>query len=341
MTTFAAQGTNVAILGAGTVGSALLARLSDLPSVTVSGVLVRDTGKPRQLAVPPELVTDDPRQAVSGADIVVELMGGTGLARELMLEALEQGKPVVTGNKAALAEHWEDFAPFMERGLLYFEAAVMAGTPVIAPLVNVLRGSEPLQLEAILNGTCSYMIGRLEAGLEFGEALEEAQELGYAEADPTLDIGGIDAAHKLSIMARLAFDPELSWQQVSAATSGITELTPGIVKEAMEDGGRVALLASIRPEAGSWQAGVRPVYLPASHSLAQLGQGLNGYVFTGRHSGVVFSSGPGAGGDSTASAVLADLLQVLSGRPGPAPLRTARPVPVDWQPDELGELKRQ
>lgn len=340
MTTIAAQGINVAILGAGTVGSALLARLRDVPDITVSGVLVRDASKQRDPAVDPALMTTDPAQALSGADIVVELIGGTGLARELMLDALGQGKPVVTGNKAALAEHWDDFVPYMERGLLHFEAAVMAGTPVIAPLVNVLRGSEPLQLEAILNGTCSYMIGRLEAGLEFEEALAEAQELGYAEADPTLDVGGIDAAHKLSIMARLSFDPDLTWEQVSAATSGISELTPGIVKEAMEDGGSVALLGSIRPEAGSWQASVRPVYLPANHGLAQLGPGLNGYLFQGRHCGEIFSSGAGAGGDSTASAVLADLLQAQAGRAGPAPLRKARPVPADWRPVELGELKR-
>ena len=311
-----------------------------MPHLKISAVLVRDTSVSRGVELEPGVLTVDPAAALAAADIVVELMGGTGLARELMLQALDEGKPVITGNKAALAEHWTDFVPYMQRGLLFFEASVMAGTPVIAPLVSVLRGSEPLQLEAILNGTCSYIIGRLEDGLDFAAALREAQELGYAEADPSLDIGGIDAAHKLSIMARLAFDPDLDWQQVLSATSGISELTPGIVKEAMEDGGSVALLASITPREARWEAGVRPVYLPAGHSLAQLGAGLNGFLFEGRHSGRIFTSGPGAGGDSTAGAVLADLLQAAAGRSGPLPLDSARPVPTDWTGQPRGELKR-
>lgn len=340
MTTSVDPVKTVAVLGAGTVGSALLRRLTPLPAFRVSSVLVRDTTVRREVSLEPGILTDDPQRALEGADLVVELMGGTGLARQLMLQALEAGKPVITGNKAALAEHWEEFLPFIERGQLYFEASVMAGTPVIAPLVHVLRGSEPLQLEAVLNGTCSYIIGRLEDGLDFAAALQEAQDLGYAEADPTLDIGGIDAAHKLSIMARLAFDPDLGWQEVLAATSGISELTPGIVKEAMEDGGSVTLLASINPGADRWEARVRPVYLPAGHNLAQLGAGLNGFLFQGRQSGSIFMSGPGAGGDSTASAVLADLLQAAAGQPGPLPLGTARALPTDWRGQPRGELKR-
>lgn len=340
MTTSAHPVKRVAVLGAGTVGGALLSRLASMPEFQVSAVLVRDTSLKRAVELPAGVLTGDPQAALDGADIVVELLGGTGLALELMLQALEAGKPVVTGNKAALAEHWSEFVPFMRRGLLFFEASVMAGTPAIAPLVSVLRGSEPLRLEAVLNGTCSYIIGRLEDGLDFASALREAQESGYAEADPTLDIGGIDAAHKLSIMARLAFDPDLDWQQVLSATSGISELTPNMVKEAMEDGGRVALLASITPGDTSWQASVRPVYLPAGHSLADLSAGLNGMVFEGRQSGKIFISGPGAGGDATASAVLADLLEAAAGRPGPAPLERARPLPADRGGQLHGELRQ-
>ena len=330
---------SVAVLGAGTVGSALLRRLDDQPGIRVSKVLVKDAGRKRDLVLDPGLLTTDPQAASEDADIVVELMGGTGLPRELMLRALQSGKHGVTGNKAALAEHWDEFVPYMKQGLLHFEAAVMAGTPVISSLVNVLRGSEPLQLEAVLNGTCSYIIGRLEQGLEFEAALLEAQELGYAEADPTLDINGVDAAHKLSIMARLSFDPNLTWEQVLAGVSGISDLTPNMVKEAMEDGGRVVLLGSISPGAEGWQASVSPVYLPAGHSLGQLGAGLNGFLFNGRQCGEVFTAGPGAGGDSTASAVLADLLQAAAGHPGPKPLKAAVPVPADFRsqrPDELG-----
>ena len=217
----------------------------------------------------------------------------------------------------------------------------MAGTPAIAPLVNVLRGSEPLQLDAVLNGTCSYILGRLEQGDSFDEALKEAQRLGYAEADPTLDIGGFDAGHKLAIMARLAFDPDLGWAEVKAGIKGITGLTTKMVTEAMEDGGSVSLLCSILPMDGKWQAHVRPVYLPASHRLSQLSPDQNGFLFRGRHSGEILVSGPGAGGESTASAVIADLEQLLAGRAGPAPLQRSAPVPGDWLPPALDELSGQ
>lgn len=328
MTRMAAAGRRVAVLGAGTVGSALLERLAGLPEFEVSGVLVRDAERPRQLATGQAVLTDDPQAALRGADLVVELLGGTGLARELMLTALEAGKPVITGNKAALAEHWPEFVPFMEQGLLHFEAAVMAGTPVINPLTAVLSGSEPLRFEAVLNGTCSYIIGQLAAGQDFAAALSRAQELGYAEAEPSFDVDGIDTAHKLAILARLVFDPELPFEQVRSSCRGITELTPEVVQAASRDSGRVALLGTISPGADGWHTRVEPVRLSAEHPLARVDASLNGYLWRGRQAGEVLSAGPGAGGAATASAVLADLLQAAAGRPGPAPLRSARPLPA-------------
>lgn len=340
MTMLAGPSTSVAVLGAGTVGGALLERLAGEPGLSLSSVLVRDVQRRRPYVLPDGVLTADADRALGDAEVVVELMGGTGLAVDLMLRALEDGRRVVTGNKAALAEHWEKFLPFLQEGRLYFEAAVMAGTPAVAPLTGVLRGSEPLQLDAILNGTCSFMIGRLEQGSDFAAALAEAQALGYAEADPTLDIGGFDAAHKLNILGRLAFDPDMSWDTVRAGTRGISELTPAIVKEAMEDGGSVALLASIVPGASGWEPHVRPVYLPAGHRLGQLGAEFNGLLFEGAQCGQVLIGGPGAGGAQTASAVFADVLDAASGRPGPAPLTAARPLPVNWRPQPLGELRR-
>ena len=337
MTTVAGAATRLAVLGAGTVGSALLRRLSARSDVEVNGVLVRDANRARDLGSSSLNLVTDPARAVEGADVVVELLGGTGLALELMLESLAAGRKVITGNKAALAEHWDEFLPYLRQGQLYFEAAVMAGTPAVAPIASVLRGSEPLRLDAVLNGTCSFMIGRLADGLSFDEALAEAQELGYAEADPSLDVGGFDAAHKLAILGRLAFDPELSWTTVKAGVRGITGLTPESVAEAVRAGGSVTLLCSIEPVDGAWVPRVRPVQLPAGHELGGLGADRNGFVFNGRHSGKVFVSGPGAGGDSTASAVLGDLEQALAGRAGPAPLARAATVP-SGEPAEVVEL---
>lgn len=329
----------LAVLGAGTVGSALLERLATRDDVEVSAVLVRDLSRKRGLAVDPAVLTDDPGVALAACDIVIELLGGTGLAADLMLRALAAGKPVVTANKAALAERWDEFLPWISAGQVYFEAAVMAGTPAIAALSAVLRGSRPLELHAILNGTCTFILSRLEQGERFEAALSEAQRLGYAEADPSLDIAGYDAAHKLALLARLGFDPHLSWPEVRAATHGITHLTPAIVTEAMEDGGSVALLCSIVPEGGRWRAAVRPVYLPASHALRAVDQSRNGFVFRGAECGEVLIAGPGAGGESTASAVLADLLQLLAGRRGPAPLAEAAAIPENFTPENLGELQ--
>jgi homoserine dehydrogenase len=320
------------------VGSALLRRLEGRSDLTVSGVLVRDPGRPRDLPAGTPLTTDP--AGVLDCDIVVELLGGTGLARQLMLQALQAGKTVVTANKAALAEHWDEFLPWLEQGRVFFEAAVMAGTPVIGPLSSSLRGTTPREAHGILNGTCSYMLSRLEAGESFDAALAEAQQLGYAEADPTLDIGGIDAAHKLAIIARLAFDPQLGWEQVRQAVQGIAELTPAIVREAMQDGGSVALLCSVQPGETRWTTSVRPVYLPAAHALGTVDTRHNALLYRSVEGGDVLISGPGAGGDATASAVLADILQAAAGRSGPVPLQAAAPLPQGFAPELPGELLR-
>lgn len=330
---------NVGILGAGTVGAGLLKLIDSRSDVelNITGALVRELDKPRE-GVARALLTTDPEQVVADAEVVVELIGGTELAGDLLLQALERGKRVVTANKAVLAERWPEFAPFMAAGKVYFEAAVMAGTPVIGPLTGALRGSKPLELHAILNGTCNYILSQLEGGVAFNDALVEAQRLGYAEADPTLDIEGFDAAHKLTLLARLAFDPHLSWESVKATTKGISALTPAIVLEAMEDGGRVRLVGSIYPQGGRWQVAVRPVYLSALHPLAGAASSRNGMLFRGDAVGEVLIAGAGAGAAPTASAVLADLLAAVAGVSGPRPLARAFPVPVDSDIEPLREV---
>jgi homoserine dehydrogenase len=331
-------GTKIGLLGAGNVGAALarlIAAREDL-GLEVSRALVRDLKKPRDPTLARELLTTEADEVLQGAEVVVELLGGVDVAGDLMLQALEAGKPIVTANKAALAERWEAFRPYLEKGLLHFEAAVMAGTPVIGPFSGALRGSRPLELHAILNGTCSYILSQLEEGLSYDEALAEAQRLGYAEADPRLDVEGIDAAHKLAVLARLTFDPGLEWERVEAR--GISKLTPALVKEAMEDGGRIRLVGSAYPENGRWRFYVRPVYLPAVHPLAGAAGVRNALYFRGDAVGEVFISGAGAGATPTASAVLADAIAAASGRPGPSPLARAAEVPADYQGTPLEEV---
>ncbi|CAA9554164.1 MAG: Homoserine dehydrogenase [uncultured Truepera sp.] len=329
----------IGLLGAGTVGSALCELIGEADlNAAITQVLVRDPEKARAGCVPHRALTTDADAVLENSDVVVELMGGTGLASELMLRALAAGKRVVTANKAVLAEQWDAFSPFLEAGTLYFEAAVMAGTPTVGPLSGALRGSKPQELHAILNGTCNYILGELEAGAEFKDALNEAQRLGYAEADPSLDVGGFDAAHKLTILGRLAFDPALSWEAVKANTHGIGHLTPAIVKEAMEDGGRLRLVGSIYPEEGRWRAAVRPVYLPPEHPLSGSASNRNGLLFKGDAVGEVLITGAGAGAAPTASAVLADLLDALAERPGPRPLQRSAPVPEGYEAQPLGEV---
>jgi homoserine dehydrogenase len=330
--------TRVGLLGVGTVGGSLARLLDDRADLLLAKALVRDPSKPRGLERSSAVLTTDADEVLDAADVLVETMGGTDLAVDLMLAALERGMHVVTANKAALAERWEAFLPALREGRLHFEAAVMAGTPAIGPLSGVLRGSAPIELHAILNGTCSFILARLEQGVDYASALAEAQRLGYAEADPSLDVGGIDAAHKLAILARLSVDPDLPWEAVRARTHGIERLTPGIVHEAMEDGGRVQLVGSIVPGADGWQARVRPVYLPAGHPLASAEEAQAALLYRGV-GGRVLILGPGAGGVETAVGVLGDLLDAAAGRPGPRPLDAAAPLPGDVAVDDLGELE--
>ena len=319
---------NIGLLGAGTVGTALarlLASRRELP-LRIAKVLVRNPDLPREGLSAAQL-TSDAQQVLDEAEVLVELMGGTGLAGDLILQALERGRRVVTANKAALAERWQELGPYLSAGQLYFEAAVMAGTPVIGPLTGALRGSSPLELHAILNGTCSYMLDEMERGRPYAQALAEAQRLGYAEADPSLDVGGYDAAHKLTVLARLAFDPQLSWESVRAATVGIERLTPEALRAARARGGCIRLLGSVYPQDGRWQARVRPVFLRAGHPLAAAAVSRNALYFRGDAVGEVLITGAGAGGAATASGVLSDLLAACAERPGPSLLSAAAPVP--------------
>ncbi|HWG84873.1 MAG TPA: homoserine dehydrogenase [Deinococcales bacterium] len=320
------------LLGCGTVGAGFLTLLHRRRHLfealgvhlELLPVLVRDPRRQREHEHPAVAFTSDPAD-LAGADALVEVMGGTDRPLELVLPALTAGKPVVTANKAMLAERWDHLRDHARAGRLYYEAAVMAGTPVVGPLSTTLRSSAPVALHALLSGTCGYIVGRMEGGADYHSALREAQALGYAEDPPTLDVGGWDAAHKLTVLARLTVDPQYQFGQV--AVQGIEGLDGGLVRRAIAEGKRVKLVGSIVPEAGGWKAAVRPVLLPATHPLAQAGERAC-LLYRGDACGTVVLSGGGAGSLVTASAVLGDLLDLLSGRPGHLPAPAVAPLPA-------------
>lgn len=318
--------TKVALIGAGTVGEEVVRLLRNRPEFELVGVLVRDAARERAFTGWQELVTTN-EDVLAGVDVLVEVAGGTGKAADLSLRHLAAGKQLVTANKAALAERWAEYLPHAEEGRVHFEAAVMAGTPAVGVLAGALRGSAPVSLHAVLNGTCNVILAMMDEGSSFVAALAEAQRLGFAEADPTLDVGGFDAAHKLTVLGRLAFDPALTWQAVRGATRGISDLTEQALAAQAQRGRRVRLIGSIVANSGRWEARVRPVSLPVGHPLLTTG-GTNALLFTGDPVGTVYVRGAGAGGGSTASGVLADMLTAAAGNSGPRPLASAAPVPL-------------
>lgn len=332
----------VAVLGGGTVGGEFVSMLRNRVggSVEITGVLVRDTATPRSFEGWQQLVTTDD-SFVQRSDIVVEVMGGTERAADLSLAALQRGATLVTANKAALAERWSEYLPYMRQGRVFFEAAVMAGTPVVGPLSWALRGSQPGSLHAVLNGTCNVVLAAMDEGADYAEALADAQRAGFAEADPTLDVEGIDAAHKLTVLGRLAFDPDMSWPAVKAATTGISGLSAATLAEARTRGKHVRLVGTISHDGQGWTGKMRPVELPEGHALNTVGPG-NAFLFIGAECGRVSVRGAGAGGATTASGVLGDVLAALAGQLGPVPVASAAPAPAGSAGgDELVEVSRQ
>jgi len=308
----------VVVVGAGTVGSRVVELLRAVAGVEPTAVVARDAGKERPFAGWRDLVTTD-AAAADEADLLVEVAGGTGSAADVALRALSRGVPVVTANKAALAERWGEFAPHLRAGRVWCEAAVMGGAPVVGALTGALRGCRPVALHAVLNGTCNVILSDMESGSTYEAALSRAQEAGFAEADPTLDVEGIDAAHKVAVLARLAFDPDLSLEGVKAATRGVAGLAREVVVAHAARGRGVRLVASVFASEDGWRATVRPVSLPAAHPLVVSGP-TNALLFAGDPLGEALVRGPGAGGGATAAAVVSDVMAALSGGRGHTPV---------------------
>ncbi|WP_267388074.1 homoserine dehydrogenase [Sphingomonas sp. GC_Shp_3] len=324
------QPLRIALAGLGTVGGgvirlldengALIARRAGRP-IEIVAVSARDRGKDRGVDIARFAWVDDTTElAAREVDVVVELVGGSdGPALTLARRTLAAGKGFVTANKAMIAHHGLELAGAAEQAgvALKFEAAVAGGIPVIKGLREGAAANEIGRVYGILNGTCNFILSKMEAeGRDFADVLAEAQALGYAEADPTFDIDGIDAAHKLSILASIAFGTQPAFADVQA--SGIRHVLAADIAEAAALGYRVRLLGVADHSAGGLFQRVHPHLVPVSHPLAHVTGATNAVVAEGNYVGRLLFQGAGAGDGPTASAVVADLIDIARGEFGPA-----------------------
>ena len=312
----------IGLLGMGVVGGGVAQiieqkqpHLSDMVGcpVELRGVLVRDLSKSRAIDLADGLVTTDPSGVLDNpeVDILVELIGGEEPAREYILKALSGGKHVVTANKEVMARHGFDILGYArkQRVRVLFEAAVAGGTPIIAPLIRDLVANDVVTIHGIINGTTNYILTRMEQdGADFGDALAEAQRLGYAEADPTNDVEGIDAAYKLAILATLGFRERVTDDDVFH--EGITRLTARDFQYARELGYAIKLLGIASADSGALHARVHPAFVREDAMIANVNGVLNAVEIQTDLAGKLLFHGAGAGAMPTTSAVIADIVDI-------------------------------
>jgi homoserine dehydrogenase len=343
----------VALLGCGTVGAQVVRLLheqaDDLTArvgapVEIAGIAVRRPGRDRgDLPVDPALFTTDALALVKrdDVDVVVEVVGGLEPARTWLVEALRAGKGVVTANKALLAEDGGVLHDAAVAGGadLYFEAAVAGAIPLLRPLRESLHGDRITRVTGIVNGTTNFILSAMDAtGAGFAEALEEATELGYAEADPSADVDGFDAAAKAAILASLAFHTRVGAADVHR--EGITEVTAADVASAAEMGCVIKLLCLAERVDGAIGVRVHPAMIPRSHPLSAVSGAFNAVFVEADAAGQLMFYGAGAGGGPTASAVLGDIVAVARRRiaPGDGPRQTGLEAYADLPVRPIGEV---
>jgi homoserine dehydrogenase len=320
------QPLRLGIAGLGTVGggvvriiarhAALLERRAGRP-IVITAVSARNRSKNRDIDLSPYTWEDDPVALArrSDVDVLIEVMGGSdGPAKHATEAAIASGKDVVTANKALLALHGQTLAESAEaKGhVIRFEAAVAGGIPVVKALTEGLAGNEIRRVMGVMNGTCNYILTRMEnAGLPYDAVFEEARQLGYLEADPNLDVGGIDAGHKLSLLAAIAFGTRVAFDKVEL--EGIGRISIDDIHRAADMGYRIKLLGVAQMTGRGLEQRMTPCLVPADSPLGQLQGGTNMVVLEGDSVGQIVLRGAGAGEGPTASAILADVIEIARG----------------------------
>ena len=337
----------VGLLGMGTVGSGVFTVLKRNQeeifrragrSIEIAMVADLDTARAQAAAGVGITVVDDARKVIANPeiDIVIELIGGYGIAKALVLEAIEAGKHVVTANKALLAVHGtEIFAAAHRKGVMVaFEAAVAGGIPIIKALREGLTANRIQWIAGIINGTTNFILSEMrDKGLDFDVVLKEAQRLGYAEADPTFDIEGVDAAHKATLMSAIAFGIPVQFDK--AYVEGITQLGAQDIKYAEQLGYRIKLLGITKQAAKGIELRVHPALVPAKRLIANVEGAMNAVVVQGDAVGTTLYYGKGAGSEPTASAVIADLVDIARLHGADAAQRVPH---LAFQPESMSDM---
>lgn len=307
--------TKIGLIGLGTVGSGVFKTLKNFPDVEVVKIAVKNISKPRNIeGLDNSILTTNPEEVVNNPEIeiVAELMGGVHPAYELIKKAIENGKHVVTANKELLAKHGEELFHYAEKYnvVILYEAAIAGGIPLIMPIKTILAGNKINKIEAILNGTTNYILTNMDVnGASYETVLKEAQELGYAEADPTGDVEGFDSTYKLTTLATITFNRRVKLENVYR--EGISRIQKEDIKYANELGYKIKLVAyATIDENDNADVRVHPMFVDKKETLAHIDYVTNAVTLTGSPIGKITLSGPGAGEFPTASSVVGDILSI-------------------------------
>lgn len=307
----------IGLIGLGTVGSGVYKTLQNFDNIEIVKIAVRNKNKKRNIeGLDESIITEDPYEIVNNPEIqiVAELIGGLEPAFDLIETAIKNGKHIVTANKELLAKHGEELFKFAEANnkVVLYEAAIAGGIPLIMPIKTILAGNKISKIKAILNGTTNYILTKMDMqGASYESVLKEAQELGYAEADPTGDVEGYDAAYKITTLATIAFGKRIKIENVYR--EGITKIRAEDMQAANEMGYKIKLIASAELNSdGKADVRVHPMLVPLSQTLAHINYVTNAVSLSGHPVGDVTLSGPGAGEFPTASSVVGDILAIAS-----------------------------
>ena len=304
----------IGIIGLGTVGSGVYKTLQDMDNIEVVKIAVKNINKPRSVEVPPTMLTDNPYDVVndSSIDVVVELIGGVNPAWDFISTAIKNGKHIVTANKELLAKKGEELFNLAEEHnrVVLYEAAIAGGIPIIMPIKTILAGNKIRKIHAILNGTTNYILTKMDTdGASYEDVLKEAQQLGYAETDPTGDVEGFDAAYKFPTLATMAFKKRIKVENVYR--EGITKVRKEDMAKANEFGYKIKLIATATiDENDNADVRVHPMLVSKDSMLAHIDYVKNAIAISGHPIGDIVLSGPGAGEFPTASSVVGDILAI-------------------------------